>query len=134
MAMMVSESNIWENTLALSPPDTVLLTACGDACLPAQFDDFMQTGMQSLDYDRVVRCAVTIQTDADVCNVLSNSTPCSLDECWIPDDACESEDEGFEGTLRRAHGNPVPRPTRVANGSCLFLELPHPPAPPFHHA
>merc|ERR1719453_785958 len=43
--------------------------------------------MQSLDYDRVVRCAVTIQTDADVCKVLSNSTPCSLDECWIPDDA-----------------------------------------------
>jgi len=51
------------------------------------FDDFMSTGMQSLDYDRVVRCAVTIQTDGDVCNVLSGSAPVPLDECWIPDDA-----------------------------------------------
>jgi hypothetical protein len=52
------------------------------------FDDFMSTGMQSLDYDRVVRCAVTIQVDPDVCKVL-NATPSTLEECWMPDDACE---------------------------------------------
>lgn len=50
------------------------------------FDDFMSTGMQSLDYDRVVRCAVTIQVDPDVCKVL-NATPSTLEECWMPDDA-----------------------------------------------
>ena len=60
-----------------------------EVLIAMMFDDFMSTGMKSLDYDRVVRCAVTIQTDADVCNVLSSSAPVSLDECWIPDDACE---------------------------------------------
>ena len=60
-----------------------------EVLIAMMFDDFMSTGMQSLDYDRVVRCAVTIQTDGDVCNVLSGSAPVPLDECWIPDDACE---------------------------------------------
>ena len=64
----------------------------GPACplqvlVAMMFDDFMSTGMQSLDYDRVVRCAVTIQVDPDVCKVL-NATPSNLDECWMPDDAC----------------------------------------------
>ena len=54
------------------------------------FDDFMSTGMQSLDYDRVVRCAVTIQVDPDVCKVL-NASPTTLEECWMPDDACEQQ-------------------------------------------
>mgnify|MGYP000438488036 CR=1 FL=1 len=51
------------------------------------FDDFMSTGMRSLDYDRVVRCAVTIQSDPDVCKVL-NAIPIELNECWIPEDDC----------------------------------------------
>ena len=56
-----------------------------EVLIALMFDDFMATGMQSLDYDRVVRNAVTIQSDPDVCKVLGLS-PMPIDECWVPPD------------------------------------------------
>jgi hypothetical protein len=58
-----------------------------EVLIALMFDDFMASGMKSLDYDRVVRNAVTIQSDPDVCGVL-HATPVAVDECWIPEDAC----------------------------------------------
>ena len=66
------------------------------------FDDFMSTGMQTLDYDRVVRCAVTIQTDPDVCKVLNNTTPCKLEEVWIPEDAVRRRPSPPQGSTSQA--------------------------------
>jgi len=57
-----------------------------EVLIALMFDDFMASGMKSLDYDRVVRNAVTIQSDPDVCGVL-HATPVAVDECWIPEDA-----------------------------------------------
>ena len=56
-----------------------------EVLIALMFDDFMATGMKSLDYDRVVRNAITIQSDKDVCAVL-NATPIPVKECWIPPD------------------------------------------------
>lgn len=47
----------------------------------------MASGMKSLDYDRVVRNAVTIQSDPDVTKVL-NAELIAVEDCWIPEDAC----------------------------------------------
>jgi len=56
-----------------------------EVLIALMFDDFMATGMKSLDYDRVVRNAVTIQSDPDVCKVL-NAEPIIVAECWVPED------------------------------------------------
>ena len=56
-----------------------------EVLIALMFDDFMATGMKSLDYDRVVRNAITIQSDKDVCAVL-NATPIPVKECSIPPD------------------------------------------------
>jgi len=58
-----------------------------EVLIAIMFDDFMATNMKSLDYDRVVRNAITIQSDPDVCKVLG-VVPMHVDECWIPADDC----------------------------------------------
>ena len=58
-----------------------------EVLIAIMFDDFMATNMKSLDYDHVVRNAITIQCDPDVCKVLG-VVPVAVDECWIPADDC----------------------------------------------
>lgn len=58
-----------------------------EVLIAMMFDDFMGNDCKSLDYDRVVRCAVTLQCDPDVCKVIGG-TPVTEDEAWIPEDSC----------------------------------------------
>ena len=58
-----------------------------EVLIALMFDEFMATDMKSLDYDRVVRNAVTIQSDPDVCGVL-NMSPIPIEQAWIPPDDC----------------------------------------------
>ena len=60
-----------------------------EVLIAMMFDDFMATDMKSLDYDRVVRNAVTIQSDPEVTKVLGIE-PIPIEECWIPSDDCAS--------------------------------------------
>lgn len=77
-----------------------------EVLIAIMFDDFMATNMKSLDYDRVVRNAVTIQCDPDVCKVLGVE-PVTVDECWIPEDDC---------THARAHAlHPCPHAQPTAS-------------------
>ena len=57
-----------------------------EALIGLMYDNFMAHESQSLDYDRVVRCAVTIQCDPDVCKALG-APVVTAEEAWIPDDA-----------------------------------------------
>jgi hypothetical protein len=57
-----------------------------EVLIAMMFDDFMGNDMKSLDYDRIRRCAISIQNDEDVCRVLGG-TPVPQEECWVPEDA-----------------------------------------------
>jgi len=57
-----------------------------EALIGLMYDNFQMNDCQSLDYDRVVRCALTLQCDPEVCKALG--APCvPMEQAWLPEDA-----------------------------------------------
>jgi len=57
-----------------------------DALVGLMFDDFEATQGQSLDYDKVKRYAVSIQTDPEICDALDVEPIEVVEDAWEPDD------------------------------------------------
>jgi len=57
-----------------------------EALMGLMYDNYMANDGKTLDYDRVVRSALTMQCDPKVCEALG-AAPVKFDDAWIPDDA-----------------------------------------------
>lgn len=56
-----------------------------DALVGLMFDDFEANEGQFLDYDKVQKYAVSIQTEFDICDAL-DSKPVEPEDAWVPSD------------------------------------------------
>jgi len=57
-----------------------------EALIGLMYDNYMNNDGKTLDYDRVVRSAVTLQCDPKVCEGIG-ATALKLEDAWVPDDA-----------------------------------------------
>jgi hypothetical protein len=56
-----------------------------DALVSLMFDDFDDNDGEFLDYDKVQKYAVSIQTELDICDAL-DSKPVEPEDAWVPSD------------------------------------------------
>mmetsp|Transcript_15350 Transcript_15350/g.30813 ORF Transcript_15350/g.30813 Transcript_15350/m.30813 type:complete len:226 (-) Transcript_15350:370-1047(-) len=57
-----------------------------EALMGMMYDNYMANDGKTLDYDRVVRSALTMQCDPKVAEALG-AMPVKFDDAWVPDDA-----------------------------------------------
>jgi len=57
-----------------------------EALIGLMYDNFQMNDNQALDYERVVRCALTLQCDPDVCKALG-AAAVPMEEAWLPEEA-----------------------------------------------